>query len=85
MALLARQRDWHHHNAGDDGSSYAESSGKRLRIVLFFWRTATMYFWSPFKAGMVRHDGGHYPMAGLFLSSGLLVLQRDDVLAGAAN
>ena len=33
-----------------------------------------LFFWAPFKAGMVRHDPGHYPMAGLYLlSSGLLV------------
>ena len=41
------------------------------RIMLL----ALLFFWVPFKAGMVRHDGGHAPMAGLFLlTSSLLVL-----------
>ena len=35
----------------------------------------TLYFWAPFKAGMVRHDGGHFPMSGLFLlTAGIVTL-----------
>ena len=33
-----------------------------------------LFFWAPFKAGMVRHDPGHFPMSGLYLlSSGVLI------------
>ena len=33
-----------------------------------------LFFWAPFKAGMVRHDIGHFPMAGLYLLSGGLLI-----------
>ncbi|OUW28808.1 MAG: hypothetical protein CBD29_02590 [Synechococcus sp. TMED169] len=43
-------------------------------VVSAFILGGLLFFWAPFKAGMVRHDPGHYPMAGLYLlSSGLLI------------
>ena len=84
MALFRRRNDWmklpYWLASGGTISLLTLGLQRRLGIqqrwkLLLIMLLALLFFWVPFKAGMVRHDGGHAPMAGLFLlTSSLLVL-----------
>lgn len=84
MALFRRRNDWmqlpYWLASGGTISLLTLGLQRRLGIqqrwkLLIIMLLALLFFWVPFKAGMVRHDGGHAPMAGLFLlTSSLLVL-----------
>ncbi|MEB3176614.1 MAG: hypothetical protein VKJ87_03340, partial [Synechococcus sp.] len=76
MALHRRKNDWMQlpYWLGAIGTGILALQGiqSRLRItnrwlLLPIAGLLLLLFWAPFKAGMVRHDGGHAPMAGLFL------------------
>ena len=84
MALYRRRNDWQQLPywlaSGFTISLLVTGLKRRLQWRSPWWSVlmiavSAIYFWSPFKAGMVRHDGGHFPMAGLFLlTAGMLTL-----------
>ena len=84
MALYRRRNDWQQLPywlaSGFTISLLVTGLKRRLQWRSPWWSVlmvgvSAIYFWSPFKAGMVRHDGGHFPMSGLFLlTAGVLTL-----------
>ena len=84
MALFRRRNDWMQlpYWLASGGTIALLTLGLQRRLaiqrrwkLLLIMLVGLLFFWVPFKAGMVRHDGGHAPMAGLFLlTSALLVL-----------
>lgn len=83
MALHRRKNDWMQlpYWLGAIGTGVIAIKGlqTRLRINSPWLLTPIaglflLLFWAPFKAGMVRHDGGHAPMAGLFLLTAAVLI-----------